>query len=62
MNGKTFLERLGAIEAQTLTEVELHSKLIWLIIGYLMEYEDLPGWVQSPATSDSITSSPDSHS
>ena len=56
MDRKTFLAKLDAIEAQKLTESELNSKLIALIIQYIKDVEE--EW--NPCDADSLTSSPDS--
>ena len=56
MTGEEFQKCLDAIEAQRLTEGELNSKLIWLLIQYIKDVEE--EW--SPCEADSLTSSPDS--
>jgi hypothetical protein len=56
MTGAEFQKRLDAIEAQKLTESELNSKLIALIIRYIKDVEE--EW--SPCEAGSVTSSPDS--
>jgi hypothetical protein len=56
MDGETFQKKLDAIEAQKLTESELNSKLIWLLIQYIKDVEE--EW--NPCEAGSVTSSPDS--
>jgi len=56
MTGAEFQKRLDAIEAQKLTESELNSKLIALIIRYIKDVEE--EW--SPCDTDSVTSPTDS--
>jgi len=58
MDKHDFLEKLDAIDGQILDTVELHSKLIALIIRYIKDVEE--EW--SPCEAGSVTSSPDSHS
>jgi len=56
MTGNEFQRRLDAIHDQILDTVELHSKLIALIIQYIKDVEE--EW--NPCDADSLTSSPDS--
>ena len=56
MTGNEFQRRLDAIHDQILDTVELHSKLIALIIRYIKDVEE--EW--SPCEADSVTSPTDS--